>query len=224
MKLNKLFISLVAVCAVSLIASCDDVTDPQPSTISTVNRLIFEGDAETGGHLKVELSDTHIESLLDGNNSGVTSPLLIPSSLILPEHSSLISITLTDVNYYGETVADVSCSSNPDNKIELLWRGPIGDYYEGPNGYMYLDDTLGASQYILQGSSETMDEAAIVSYYYSNCTSSDGNAYRVSFYPDNDVLSHGIETTFDVDRGVVTGILRLHRIGDGHTPYIDLLF
>ncbi len=224
MKSNKLIFALLFLAGLNFTA-CDNVSDPQASTVTTIeNRLIFTGYAESGAYIKVELSDTHIESLLDGNNSGVTTPLLIPSSLTLPAHSSLATITLTDINYYGKLIPSVTCSSDPDNKLSLVWVGPLGDYYEGPNGYLYLDDILMGSQYVLQGSSETLNEAVIVSYYYSDCVSDDGSSFRVSFYPRTDVLSHSIETTFSVDEGTIKGIVRLHRVGDGYTPYIDLLF
>ena len=225
MKKNNFFVFGLAF-SLLFFSACENEVDPQGAPMATkVNRLIFEAEAESGGHLKVELSDTHIESLLDGNQSGITTPLLIPSnSYVLPLHQSLASFSFTDVNYYGVTIADITCSSNPESKFPLLWVGPLGDYYEGFNGYLYLDDIIGGSQYVLQSDNEVINSAAVAEYFYADCTSSDGNAYRVSFYPPSDPLSHSIQTTFSVDKGILEGIVRLHRVGDGYTPYIDLLF
>ena len=205
-------------------SACENVTDPQASTVSTyVNRLIFESDADSGGHLKVEIKDTFIENLLDGNGDVVT-PLLLPPTPLLPFHESLVDFTFTDVNYYGETIADITCSGSSESLLPLLWEGPLGEYYEGPNGYLYLDDTIIGSQYILQGSSDVISGAVVVSSFHAECTSSDGEAYRATLYPASNVLSHGISTSFSVDKGTLKGIVRLHRVGDGHDPFIDLLF
>jgi len=234
MKKNGLSFVLLVFVTFSFIACKKNTTSSEPASVASVNRLIFESDAESGGHLKMEIDDTHIESLLDGNTSGVTSLPISASNFTLPLHESLVKFTFTNVNYYGETISEVTCDSNPDSKFSLLWKGSIGssiwNYYEGFNGYLYLlDDTdpIPANHfYAIQGESDTITSAAVAdgTYFSADCTSADGEAYTVSFYPSDDVLSHSIQTTFSVEKGTIEGIVRLHRIGDGHVPPLDMLF
>jgi len=221
MKNKYCLLSLFALTIFALTA-CDNVTtDPDPAE-PVVNKLIFQSEAESGGTVKVELNDTFIESLLTGNNSGVTTPLLLPATPALPVHESSIKVNLSDIDYYGQIISGIECVS--DETIGLIWEGPLGEYYEGPNGYLYLDDVLIGNQYVLQGDTEIIDTAIVNSFYYMNCTSSDGVAYKLSFYPSNHVLSHGIATRFSVEEGSFTGIIRLHKVGEGYLPYLDLLF
>ncbi len=234
MKGNGLFFVLLTFATFSFTA-CEKGTtsNPQTATIPPVNRLIFEADADSGGHLKMEIDDTHIESLLDGNTNIDVTPLLIPYppiSNLLSTHESLAKFTLTNINYYGETISEITCDSDPDYKFPLLWQGFIGDnlrdYYEGFNGYLYLDDISQAQTYALQGVNDTITYAAVADNtpFSADCTSTDGESYIITFYDATDVRSHGIQTTFSVETGSIKGIVRLHRVGDGHVPPLDMLF
>ena len=213
-----------------LLFSCNnnDLTpQPQPAPL-VVNRLVFTGTANTGGDVRIELDDAKLETVLDGNpnyNGGV-----LPSPPQLPFHESLITIDITDLNYYGDVVT-VNCAASSSNKIPLELIGNAGSFYENTNGVFYLQDNS-LPQYLEQQTNEVFLEAVIPiptsilgSGYYFNtlCTASDGNDYRVSFYDRTNPFSHGITTTFSIVDGTVEGIIRIHRLGEGYHPSFDIL-
>jgi hypothetical protein len=240
MAFNRIKIVLLAGASL-LISSCrnDDVTSqpqpqPQPAPLK-VSRLIFTGTANTGGDVKVTLNDPKLELVLDGNSnySGQSDVcLLFPC---YPPRFSLISVEMVDLNYYGDSVS-ITCAESDSSRIPLEWRGSVGEsLYENSNGIMYAWDNVG--HYYEQDTNEVLTEAVIPDYsafavlgtgyvFAIECTGSDGSDYRVSFYDsstDQAEHSHSITTTFSVEKGTVEGIIRVHRIGDGYHPYMDIL-
>ncbi len=230
MSFNKIKIALFVGTSLMLFA-CNDETPTnvsEPAAV-VVNRLIFAGTADTGGSVKIELDDTKLETVLDGNpnyNGGV-----LPFPPQLPFHSSLITINMTDLNYY-EDVVTITCPSSSSNKIPLEWRGDAGSFYQNTDGVMYVAD-LGLPQYLEQQTDDVLLDAVIpvptttllgVGYHFNMlCTGSDSNDYRVSFYDRTSPYAHGITTTLSVVNGTVEGVIRVHRLGDGYHPYLDIL-
>jgi len=230
MNLNNIKVTFLAAGASLMLFACNNNTPtPQPQPDVVVNRLIFTGTADTGGDVKIELTDTKLESVLDGNPN--YSGAVLPNPPVLPFHTSLITVDMTDLNYYEETVT-INCASSSSNKIPLEWRGTVGSFYENTDGLLYVMD-LGFPQYLEQQTDDALLDAVIpiptatllgVGYYFNTlCTGSDGNEYRVSFYDRTNPYAHGITTTFSVVNGTVEGIIRVHRLGDGHHPYLDIL-
>ena len=234
MSFNKLKIAFLAGTSL-LILSCNNETPVQPApepASPVINRLIFNGTAHTGGDVTITLNDTKLEAVLDGNPRFANLPAL--SGLpMLPPRFSLISAELTELNYYGETVT-ISCAESSSSLIPLEWHGDAGSFYQNSNGIMYVYDT-GMSQYFEQQDDDALSAAVIPDYstfsailgngylFYIECTGSDGLDYRVSFYDRSTPEAHSITTTFSVEEGTVEGILRVHRIGDGHHPFLDIL-
>jgi len=229
MSFNKIKIAFMIGMSLMLFVSCSDDPASQPeASTAVVNRLIFTGTANSGGNVAIELDDTKLEAVLDGNpnyNGGV-----LPGLPSLPFHKSLIKIDITDLNYDDDTVT-INCAVSSSNKIPLEWRGNAGSFYENTDGIMYVYDS-GLPQYLEQQTDEALLEAVIpvptsvlgAGYHFNTlCAGSDGNEYRVSFYDRTTSCAHGIMTTFSVVNGTVEGIIRVHRIGDGYHPYMDIL-
>ena len=229
MAFNK--IKIVFMIGASLMFYACNSEDPtslsQPETVAT-NRLIFIGTADTGGSVKIELNDAKLESVLDGNPNYNGGTLISPP--MLPYHKSYVRIDITDLNYYDDVVT-ISCPVSYANKMPLEWRGNAGSFYENTDGILYVQD-LGLPQYFEQQTHEALLEAAIpvpslvlgAEYNFNTlCSGSDGNDYRISFYDRTSPYAHGITTTFSVVNGTVEGIIRVHRLGDGYHPYLDIL-
>jgi hypothetical protein len=235
MAFNKIKIVLLAGTSL-FILSCHETTtttQTQPET-PTASRLTFTGTAHTGGTVKVTLDDNKLELVLDGDPNYVSTVMPIPAPPYLAPRASMINIEMTDLNYYGDIVT-VTCVESDANKIYLEWRGAAGNFYENTGGTMYVFDS-GGPEYLEQKDDEALLEAVIptpnppslplgAGYYYftTDCTGSDGSDYRVSFYDSSTSYTHGITTTFSVTDGTVEGIIRVHRIGDGYHPYMDIL-
>lgn len=223
MSFNKIKIALLVGTSLMLFA-CNDQnpTDVSEPAVVAVNRLIFTGTADTGGSVKIELDDARLEAVLDGNpNYGGNVLPAVPS---LPCRASLITVDITDLNYYGDNVT-INCPSSSSNRISLEWRGTAGSFYENTDGVMYVFD-LGLPQYLEQQTDDALLDAVIpvsATHFDRLCTGTDGNDYRISFYDRNSPYAHGITTTFSVVNGTVEGIMRVHRLGDGYHPYLDIL-
>ena len=228
MAFNRLHF-ICSVSALLLFASCNSDNPTQANAATTVvNRLIFTGTADVGGTVKVELDDTRMEAVLDGN-ADYSNGILPGLPLLLP-HYSLVTITISDLDYYGDVVS-IECKASSTKKIPLEWKGPAGSYYEGPNGIMYVYDS-GLPQYLEQGLDDTITSAVIPVptpamgagyHFYMDCTGSDSSEYRVTLYDRTSPLAHSITTKFDINSGTMEGVVRIHRIGDGYHPFMDIL-
>lgn len=241
MTLNKIKIVLLAGTSL-FVLSCHHTTtttttQTQPAATAT-SRLIFTGTVHTGGDVKITIDDPALEAVLDGNPNYSGLSYVCLSFPCFAPRSSFISVEMTDLNYYGDSVS-ITCVESDSFKIPLTWRGSIGEsLYEYSDGTMYAWDNVG--HYYEQGTNEAIVAAIIPDYFdfstilqvssdyffSTDCTGDDGADYRLSFY-DSSVhqvqYSHGITTTFSVTKGTVEGIIKVHRIGDNYHPDMDIL-
>ena len=221
MKGYSCIFSLICSAFLMVFISCSSDVTPSPQAETPfVSRLIFIGDANVGGSAKVEIKDSYIESILDGNPDWQGN-ILTPTTA-LPLYSAPVKVTISNLSYYDQVVDEIVCSDDVKNKILLQYRGPFGAYFMGTDSKLYRE--TGVLQYIEQGLSEYITSASIETFFFTSCQDTNNVPYEVSFYPYSDELSHGITTIFNVTNGSLRGIIRIHRVGDGHVPYIDLLF
>jgi hypothetical protein len=233
MKYFNVSALVCALSAAALISCNSDVTDQQSSDPGAsapvfVSRLIFTGDANVGGTVKVEIKDSYIEGVLDGNSDWLGNTATAPFGTPLAAYTSPVKITISNLTYHDQTVAEITCSEDTNNQMSMAYEGPSGTYYEGTDGklYLYTGTILGVLQYSEQGLADAITKAslAVDGFFLVNCKDSDGNDYEVSLYPSNDILSHGITTTFDVASGAIEqGIVRVHKVAEGHVPYVDMV-
>jgi len=221
MKSNFCVLSLLCSAFLMIFISCSsDITPaPQPEK-PFVSRLIFIGNANVGGSAKIEIKDSYIESVVDGNPDSLGNTLTPTTNL--PLYSSPIKVTISNLSYYDQVVDEIVCNEDTDNKMSLQYRGPFGSYFMGTDGKLYRQ--IGVLQYIEQGLTEDITSASIGAFFLVNCQDTNGIPYEVSFYPSSDELSHGITTILNVTNGSLRGIIRVHKVSEGHVPYVDLLF
>jgi hypothetical protein len=229
-------IKIVFLAGTSLfVLSCNNstTTQTQPST-PTVSILTFTGTAHTGGDVTITIDDSALELVLNGDPDYNGSSTAIPAPPYLAPRSSMVNIDMASLNYYGDVV-NITCVESASNKMFLVWQGMAGNFYENTGGTMFVFDA-GGPQYFAQTTTEALLTAVVptpnppvlpagANYYYfsTDCTGDDGSDYTVSFYDSSTPYAHGITTTFSVVDGTVTGIIRVHRIGDGYHPYMDIL-
>ncbi|MEI6092963.1 MAG: hypothetical protein WCQ47_04685 [bacterium] len=220
----KTFLSFLFMVLFASLISCNNDSssqvNPQPAAPIFVSRLIFIGEANIGGSIKIEIKDTYIDSILDGNTDWQDNVLNPISSL--PLYASPTKITISNLSYYGETINKIICQDDSNNPMQVQYEGPYGAYFKGPDNKLYR--IVGPLQYIEQGRVEKIANASIRSFFLTQCTDDNSNIYEVSFYPDSDDLSHNITTNFDILSGGLKGIIRVHKEGDGYTTYVDMLF
>ena len=215
-----LFSLICSVLFMSFISCGSKVTPaPQPEP-PFVSRLIFIGDASVGGSAKIEIKDSYLESILDGNPDW-QGTILTPTTA-LPLYSAPVKVTISNLSYYDQVVDAIVCTDDVKNKISLAYKGPFGTYFMGTDGKLYRQ--TGVLQYVEQGLSEYLTSASIETFFLVNCQDSNGVSYEVSFYPYTDELSHGITTILNITNGSIRGIIRVHKVSEGHIPYVDLLF
>ncbi|MEI6079464.1 MAG: hypothetical protein WCQ53_02340 [bacterium] len=224
MKCSTLGALLCSACVATLMSCGDstpapvDQTTPAAATV-VLSRLIFTGEANVGGAVKVEIKDSYIESALDGNPGFLGTTLTTLTAL--PEHKSSIKVTIDNLSYYDQAPTQIVCNEDSNNKMSIVYSGPFGSYYEGTAGKLYR--ATAPLQYIEQGLTENITEAAVSAFFLTSCKDTNGNSYEVSFYPSSDPLSHSITTTFRVLDGSLKGIIRVHHEGEGHVPFVDML-
>lgn len=216
------FLSLCCLILFICLMSCksdDPKPNPQPAPIF-VSRLIFIGESNVGGSAKIEIKDSYIESVLDGNPDWQDNSLNPTSSL--PLYASPTKITINDLSYYGDLISEIVCLDDTNNQMQVQYEGPYGAYFKGPDGKLYR--SIGVLQYVEQGLMEEIHNASIRNFFLAECIDENNNVYDISFYPDVDPLSHGVTTDMDIVNGGLRGIIRVHKIGDGYTTFVDMLF
>ncbi|MCX6112484.1 MAG: hypothetical protein NTY22_04260, partial [Proteobacteria bacterium] len=173
------FFALMCTISVMSLISCNSHVTPNPQPAPPfVSRLIFTGEADVGGSTKVEIKDSYIESVLDGNPDWQGN-ILNPVSP-LPSYASPVKITISNLVYYDQIIDTITCNDDVKNKMLLQYKGPFGTYFVGPDGKLYR--TIGVLQYIEQGLTEDITNASVNAFFLVTCQDSNGNSYEVSFY------------------------------------------
>ncbi|MFH1223117.1 MAG: hypothetical protein V1647_02090, partial [Pseudomonadota bacterium] len=226
----KIFLTAALVALISSCRSEEPIPGPEPAPV--VNRLIFNGTATTGGDVKIEFFDTAFENILDGNAKSAYGwqPWSEYLAGNFSDHKSVMEVTITNLNYYGETISEIICASSDTNKIPLVASDGTTIFFEHTDGKFYFFDGL-QMLFLEQGVNEVITELSIpVSsltdpnpYFKMDCAGNDGSAYTVSFYTaDTEDMSHGIVTKFFIEKGTIEGLIKIHRIGDGYHPIFDI--
>jgi hypothetical protein len=224
LKLGFLLFALSTV-IISCSSSVEGI-DPSIEPAGLLKRLIFTGVSNVGD-LKVEFNEAYIESVLYGNPDWLGTPFATSPSYT-QEYPTKIMLAISNLEYDGEIVSSVLCDYDKDNRIGLIYTSSQGDLSRGPDGKFYrhiFSIIPPVDFYVDQDLDEAVLNARVNSFYLmQNCTGSDGKVYEVSFYPDTDVLAHGLTTTFTVEDSSISGIVRVHQEGNGHVPFVDMLF
>jgi hypothetical protein len=227
LKIGLLILSLSGVIT-SCSSNVEGTNPPSIEPAEIISRLIFTSSSNIGD-VKIEMNEPYIERVLDGNPDwvGLSALSSTPYSSVYP---SDITINVSNLYYDGEEISSVLCDYDENNKIDLIYTSSMGDLYMGPNSkfYRYTPTAFPPPPpylYADQELDENILSARLANFYLKqNCTGSDGKVYEVSFYPSTNPLSHNITTSFSIDDGSISGIIRVHQEGNGHVPFVDMLF
>ena len=212
-----------------VITSCSssvEGTDPSIEGAPFVSRLIFTGISNVAD-AKIEIDEAYVESVLDGNPEWEDIPFS-SSPTYTTEYPSAVAITISNFEYDAETVESITCASDRNNKMNLIYTSELGDLSKGPDDKFYrhiFSITPPVDFYMDQEDNELILSARVQDFFLAqNCSGSDGKVYEVSFYPSTDVLAHNLDTTFTIADGSISGIIRVHQEGNGYVPFVDMLF
>ncbi len=219
--LTAVFTSLVFTfaCGNNTPRPASTATDPATPVAEVVEGLQFTGKADVA-QVSILIADNYLSQVVDGNP--YPAPTVQPSCNSVTS-TSKVEIKITSFTYYGNGV-DVTCKKDlPPNSLNFLLYGSTASGQYGL--YAFCDEGFyfftGNNQFsFLQGPNDEITQIKLVanSTPTFSCEGSDGNEYVTTMYPTYQSSTWNIESVFETNTKVFTGVISVVLRNSGDVP------
>ncbi len=182
--------------------------------------ISFNGNSNSG-NIQIFLADNYLKKVANGNPYDVVPGVFGMSTMIIKA-----DVKLTGFSYLGQSV-DITCDRDEAaNKLYVALTGsnPLGQdiqFMINPNDGLFYTYEIPSGTLI--GAQGPLDEIEKVYVSDSNsnytpvpapaqtflCMGSDGNEYNLLFYSDYDPNNMQIQSVFDIQDNVFTGVVEV---------------